>query len=104
MLLVLCLGQGFARAQSEGGWNQLGKLPEGTSALAIDEAGSPALYAVGASGLSRSEDGGKSWTTCDADSRYIKLVQSSVTGNGAQSTLFATGWAGPKLSMDGCRT
>jgi photosystem II stability/assembly factor-like uncharacterized protein len=93
---------GSASAQAPG-WSRLGALPDGSWLLEPDGAEASTIFALSGAGISRTTDGGRSWTVCNADARSMRVV-TPLEGQTANTLLYASTPGGLRASEDGCRT
>ncbi|MEO8288348.1 MAG: hypothetical protein ABI670_18140 [Chloroflexota bacterium] len=92
------------RAQSgSDGWTRLGSLTGGVWEIASDSASPTTLYALANEGISKSSDGGASWSICNGGARSMRVL-TPLPGQTGNTVLYATTSDGLRTSEDGCRT
>ncbi|HET9496008.1 MAG TPA: hypothetical protein VFR15_17405, partial [Chloroflexia bacterium] len=78
-------------------------MPAEAWSISPDGLNSSTVYSHGRGGISRSTDGGATWSICNAQARSL-LVLSPPTDQDSRTMLYATTPTGLRSSDDGCRT
>ncbi|HUP27310.1 MAG TPA: hypothetical protein VM409_02670 [Chloroflexia bacterium] len=86
----------------QSGWSKLGGLPSGTRIAALDPSNPSVVYVLGPDGISRSTDNAATWSVCNREARWMRVVAPLAPGE--TTLIYATTPSGLRESTDGCLT
>ena len=105
--LVALMGRSGERASAQNGqdsgWARLTSMPPNPWSVAPDGSDDSVLFTHGSAGISKSTDGGSTWSICSPEARSL-LVLSPAVPQEDVTILYATTRSGLRSSDDGCRT